>query len=803
MRLKSKKAIFAAFLITLFVILTTASGFAESEYDDDDVYWDNSMSLPIPRLKGVVNAIVYFNGELIAGGEFTISGSEKACNIARWDGSEWVSLGSGTDAPVKTLMVYNENLIAGGEFTSADGILCEYIALWDGNEWFSLNSGMDGPVYALTEYGGNLVAGGQFAIPNIDAEFLASWNGDSWSSIPTITDSTIYSLAVFNDELIVPIWRDPPRSMQYKYNIASWNGSSWTLLSNIGFNGDIRTMVVYSGSLIVGGEFTIADGKSVGFVTYWNGSVWSDDWEGYNGPVLSMATYSNILIMGGEFTYQYDPYPRQASYITARGGWTYYSLGTNGPVRAILPMGDSLFVGGDFTIAGDAAAEGIACRLDFEWIPIGWGETAVRALASYNGCLVAGGTFGSDNGFPSENIAMWDGSSWQPIGGDLNGTVYALIEYDGKLYAGGAFTSAGGVAAGYIAAWDGTSWAPLGPGFGYTVYDFSIHEGKLVVCGSGGYPGQIDYRFIGSWDGSEWSVFEERIHGVDIDIVYSVCSYDGMLFAGGYHGMMTGSPHRYLAAWDGSDWIRPNDILLDNRVKDMIEYHGELIVGGWFVCYNDMYNSKDFLYAEGAVRWDGSEWNVLEEWFGASVECLEVYDDQLILGGRVSTSYPHDNGGVVAWNGSEKIYLGSGVNERVYAATVYDNKLIVGGEFNTAGGKPAAYVAAWTKEPTDVNEPGDPSLPVSFNLSQNYPNPFNPMTTIEFELPRRSQVSIDIFNILGQKITGLVDKQYPAGSHSVVWDGVSSEGKRVSTGIYFYRLKTDDFTAIRKMLLLK
>ena len=89
-------------------------------------------------------------------------------------------------------------------------------------------------------------------------------------------------------------------------------------------------------------------------------------------------------------------------------------------------------------------------------------------------------------------------------------------------------------------------------------------------------------------------------------------------------------------------------------------------------------------------------------------------------------------------------------------------------------------------------------LPSGFSLRQNYPNPFNPTTTIEFSIPRSENVSIDIYNLLGQKVTRLIDKVMVSGVHTANWDA-----SNVSSGIYFYRLQAGDFVQTRKMLLLK
>lgn len=106
---------------------------------------------------------------------------------------------------------------------------------------------------------------------------------------------------------------------------------------------------------------------------------------------------------------------------------------------------------------------------------------------------------------------------------------------------------------------------------------------------------------------------------------------------------------------------------------------------------------------------------------------------------------------------------------------------------------------------TVVSVPGtsDGNMPSEFALLQNYPNPFNPVTTIGFYIPRRSYVSIVIYNLLGQQIKQVLNEDRPAGYHMVFWDGTDSRGLFVSTGIYLYRLRAGDYVETKKMLLLK
>ena len=94
-------------------------------------------------------------------------------------------------------------------------------------------------------------------------------------------------------------------------------------------------------------------------------------------------------------------------------------------------------------------------------------------------------------------------------------------------------------------------------------------------------------------------------------------------------------------------------------------------------------------------------------------------------------------------------------------------------------------------------------VPTAFQLQQNYPNPFNPQTTIAYQLAMPSQVTLTIYNTLGQEVRTLVNGHQPAGIQSAIWDGKDSAGKAVKSGIYFYKLKAGELTQTRSMLLVK
>jgi hypothetical protein len=97
----------------------------------------------------------------------------------------------------------------------------------------------------------------------------------------------------------------------------------------------------------------------------------------------------------------------------------------------------------------------------------------------------------------------------------------------------------------------------------------------------------------------------------------------------------------------------------------------------------------------------------------------------------------------------------------------------------------------------------DPAIPAEFEVSQNYPNPFNPNTRIRFGLPAPASVTIEIFNLLGQRVYVEESQQLPAGYHRFEWNGNSTAGQELSSGIYFYKIGADKHTAVRKMILLR
>jgi hypothetical protein len=136
-----------------------------------------------------------------------------------------------------------------------------------------------------------------------------------------------------------------------------------------------------------------------------------------------------------------------------------------------------------------------------------------------------------------------------------------------------------------------------------------------------------------------------------------------------------------------------------------------------------------------------------------------------------------------------------GISEytRIYAVIDPDNEI---NEIHENNNKGFVTLSLWGA--TSIEEIVTNDIPDKFTLYQNYPNPFNPITTIKFSTPKSERVKIEVYNILGQKIKTLLDKNIQAGSYEVNFDG-----QNLASGLYLYRIQAGEGQEVRKMVLIK
>lgn len=230
--------------------------------------------------------------------------------------------------------------------------------------------------------------------------------------------------------------------------------------------------------------------------------------------------------------------------------------------------------------------------------------------------------------------------------------------------------------------------------------------------------------------------------------------------------------------------------LVENRQKT--GYDSYLTAAGLFIWHID-----ESQLISG--NWNDNQWYPGHTSSGNFLVALEQADGDFDL----EKAYPIGNSA-----DNSDPYPGTSLNTDFGAMTLpnsnsYDGDLTYVAVENISASGPNMTADLKVSIASGFDNQYDLILPRKPFLSQNYPNPFNPVTRIDFTLYRETAVSIDIFDVLGNHVRRLAEGRYPFGSYTVEWDGTNQDGQPVASGIYLYRLKTDQGEESRKMGLIK
>ena len=159
--------------------------------------------------------------------------------------------------------------------------------------------------------------------------------------------------------------------------------------------------------------------------------------------------------------------------------------------------------------------------------------------------------------------------------------------------------------------------------------------------------------------------------------------------------------------------------------------------------------------------------------------------------------------------GVNKMFAGSNVDGDKYGEVILayqgvSDSVMVAGAYSKSH-RTFIRVLEWTGESTALSVKDIVLItPEDYKLNQNYPNPFNPTTSIEYTLPIANQISITIYNIMGQEVANVLPLQdKPAGTHRVTWNGLDRQGNKVASGTYFYTMRYGNFVKTKQMTLMK
>jgi hypothetical protein len=614
-----------------------------------------------------------------AAGSFRLAGGVIVNNVAKWNGSSWSALGSGTNGEIVDIALDGSgNLYIAGYFDTAGGIAVNHIAKWDGTKWSALGSGItmiEKPLSFLNhvsalaiDASGNVYAGGEF---------------DTAGGIPAA-------------------------------NIAKWDGSAWSNLgSGVGagtFMGSVLSLAVDgSGNLYAGGGFEMAGGITVSHIAKWNGSAWSGLGGGTDSVVLSVAADSlGNIYAGGWFT-KAGAIPTH--HIAKWDGASWSALGSGvdyvenyGMEKYCISIDKygNLYMGGHLT-TGDLTTNHLVKWNGKAWSTLGGGVNLVYGLHVDGSGMVYVGAYSI--------ISQWNGSAWRQFGcyGTDSWISALAIDSADNIYAGGNFTLIGsnGAAAKGIAKWNGSAWSALdGQTAGGEPFIFSsgLALGKSGAVYATGYFGESAvHETVAKWDGATWSDIGAARGWVGSLVVDG----NGNLYAGGIFDSIGGRAARSIAQWDGCSWRALGSGLRSDSqyccVNALaIDGSGNLFVAGTF-------DSAGDVSANNIAKWDGHAWSALGRGvnylWDVAISALTIDNaGNLYAGGFFDTAGGRPAKNIAKWDGHAWSALGSGIDHPVdldgqtgvFALSV-DGKgnLYVGGGFDTAGGIPAYFIAKW------------------------------------------------------------------------------------------------------------
>lgn len=544
-------------------------------------------------------------------------------------------------------------------------------------------------------------------------------------------------------------------------------GSNWTPVEGWGLSDWlVRTLVLRDKYLFAGtwgGLFVSAD----------SGFSWSQSVSPISGKVIYSLAVMDTMVFAGIFG---------GIFRSTDNGqtWASSSVGlTNPAINTITRSGSMLYAGtnGGVFRSSDSGATWMAMNE-------GLSDPTVTSLTfcdSFMFAGTAGGMFRSTD----------QGGSWVAVNSNKTpNSTRVVVSNDNGIFA----ASWDGQKV-YHSADDGVTWSPIGAQLGSAeINTLAVSDSNLYVGSNAGIARTSDL-------GVTWNGFLDGYHltnyllvdgtdlyaGTEIGVFWSLDSgrtwkrdsvgltaprtralvFKGPdLFAGSFGGIFRSTDR-------GKTWSGGMNGLTTPHVSTLA-VHGTTLFAG--TLGGGVFRSTD----------DGASWVPSNSGMtGPEINAILVHQGTVYLGTRQGVFYSTDDGSTWAQCNDGLIY------PWVHSLSVRGTRLFAGTLGWGVASRPLDEIV------TSVNPAPGWSI-TDFELLQNYPNPFNGSTSVRFELPRRTHVTLGIFDLLGREVAVLVDDELGAGKHSVRW-----EAGDLPSGIYFYRLRSGSSVETRRLILLK
>jgi len=703
-------------------------------------------------------------------------------------------------------------------------------------EWRTYNSYNTGlPTWAVEEIAfdqsGNMWVATKWALVKYDG---ASWTVFDTVQVNDMPVSILSNVAVDNNGYI---WSSTPFGLTggFKPGIQVFDGSSWTL-----FDEEDPGLETYGISeIIVDDDNNIWASTYRGFAKY-DGSQWHTyrptDSQGnpYNislkamtmdnqGNVVAQQVYGQMWRCSPNGTLEkldVNPYDVEGSemmydasgdlWLASQSGLVKYDgtdfilynqsntdIPTNS-VRSVTVNGNSVFIG--------TSSQGFGSFDNATHFEI---DNSYYDLMEANITPYSIDYLSASNIWLSTNLGLlhFDGSSWEIFTvyntGVSENDVSSVFYKDGSVWLTGWNN---GFAEMYAPnSFNTYTWIEGITARGTGMYDIFVDSGnKVWVSTTSG----LVTNNSGSWETFDFAQYESYSSVCEDNYgnIWTSTQYDGVYMYNGndwthYNssdGLYNNYTHVIKNGPDGKIWVGTNSGLNYYESGNWAGYNTNDGLSGSTIMDIDFYNNVIAVGTNGGgiSIWNGSSWD------GYTTANSDIAGDYV-------TAVKYDPNGVL-WIGTQnsgicRFHNGNWTtynkdNSPIGTNYIKDididsgnNKLIGTSYFNSRTGGLVIYNENQITGLQDIEE-----YPSDFRLSQNYPNPFNPSTTIRFSIPEASNVSLKVFNLLGQEIKTLVNGQLSAGSYNVNFDGDD-----LSSGIYFYRIVAENFSATKKLMLVK
>lgn len=325
----------------------------------------------------------------------------------------------------------------------------------------------------------------------------------------------------------------------------------------------------------------------------------------------------------------------------------------------------------------------------------------------------------------------------------------------------------------YISTNNGTNWTQTALN--------NLDVDALTASGTNIYAGTEQGVYTTSNNGVSWTLLgltNQYVHSLLVvgSSIYAGCDIWGGSYGGGV----------YASGNNGASW---NFIGLYNSDVNALAEIGNTVYAGIDYVWPNHGTGGVYVYDNSGTSWStlglGNEW----------VYALAVNGNNLFAGSSADDYPTFGTGGVYLSTNSGSSFIKK--NQGFFNEDMRVASLLIVNNYIFSG---CSWRGVWRRSLSEIISVQNISteIPSKYSLSQNYPNPFNPSTSIEFDVARTADVKISVFDVSGKEIEVLVNEKLQAGSYKTEWNGVGH-----SSGVYFYRLQSDNFNQTKQMILLK